>query len=365
MKEPLLGSSRTTSRTSRFSYLLGAILMLIWVVECVVQQEVMKAIQSKGIADRASLITWCNHNGMFIVGLPASCLLHYRRTGSASFARMWEFFLEKQEWSGKGACGRALMLSLLYLVPSLAWVATCKFSSLTLVTAANRFDSVFVLAFTSLLTREAPRLAQVGFVLSCIVGVVFVAIGQQQQARHSMGNVGSAEVLSVFISPSMTAVYYMCFNKLTRRCTSPELICMMLGLIGLANMLLLWPVMPVCYAIGIDAQSLSDVLNARSIGAIVLTAALATVGNFSIMPALARTSPLFVAILSLMAVPITLVVDMVILRNTRANPWIICGALIVIAGFSASSLAEASGRDPVAGKQCASDDGPQHTRRYL
>jgi len=327
--------------------------MLISVLALALQQEVIQSAESKGTVDKVSFTIWFNHSCLLIFGFPASCIMQFMRTSSVSPVRMWRFFLEKQEWNTLNALMYVLTLSVLFLLPNLAWAATLKSISVTLVAAAGRFDSIFVLIFTSLLTLEAPPLVQVCSVFACIAGVIFIAIGQSSGSSSDIGHTSIVDCFVVLVAPCLSALYYMVFGRLTKGCsTDPECICIILSLMGLCNLLLLWPVLPISVAAGLDNQHLQEIFTVKGIRSICLNAALASAGNFTQMPAIALTSPLFVSLAMLLLLPITLVIDVAIMHKASVNAWLICGSLIVVCGFCMSTVFEAYWKAPARHEKC-------------
>uniref|UniRef100_A0A7S4UCU5 EamA domain-containing protein n=1 Tax=Alexandrium monilatum TaxID=311494 RepID=A0A7S4UCU5_9DINO len=337
--QPLVPHDEFAKRSA--VYLVGAALVLVALLAVAVQQEVMQSSQSHGNVDKPSMTIWWNHTCLTL-GLPLGLLLQCRRECSASPSRLWRRLLERQGWSPWQALGLCTTLAAVFLLPNLAWAISLKSVWVPLVTAASRFDTVFVLLFTSIWTWKAPPWKQALSVLACILGVILISFGQKDPTNGQRGGTRPWEFVEVFISPCFSALYSLLFNRLASGVAEDAgCLCAMLGLIGLCNAVLLWPVVPICEAAGLEQQRLRDVLTTDGLRSIFLNAALATVGNFSTMPAVALTSPLFVSLGMLLLMPVTVLIDWLFMHHTTLNAVVI-GSLAICCGSGYSTAAEAS-----------------------
>mmetsp|Transcript_107219 Transcript_107219/g.303222 ORF Transcript_107219/g.303222 Transcript_107219/m.303222 type:complete len:373 (+) Transcript_107219:106-1224(+) len=340
-RKPLREERGTPWAHSAWTYFIGASLTCTTVVATVIQQEVMQLAERRGTVDKPSLTIWWNHTCMTF-GFPAAWLLHWHRTGSASPARLWHSFLQRQSWTSFQASGYALVLAVMYLMPCISWAFTLKSVSVTLVSAGNRFDAVFVLIFGAVLARRLPSLGQGLAVFGCIIGVVLVCVGQRR-AHGYVGHAGIAELLKVMVSPCLGAFYYLAFRRLaSSSAQDPENMCMLLGLIGLFNGVALWPVVPLSTMAGLDNQSVADVTSdSSSLRSLGLISLLATISNFSQMPAIALMGPLFVSLGMLLILPSSVLADHLV-HHVSVNFLLICGCLVICAGLALSALLQAS-----------------------
>jgi len=340
--QPLVLHGESQRSPKAAVYLIGGLMIIVAILALAVQQEVMQSAESKGTVDKPSLTIWFNHAGL-VLALPIGLLLQYRQEGSASPLRFWQRLLEHQDWSALKAISLGTGLSLVFFVPNLAWAVTLKSIWVPLVTAASRFDSVFVLLIGSLVSRKAPPWRQVLSVLACIGGVILISLGQHDPSSGKRGGTGPWQYAEVFISPCLAALYSIMFNWFARNVAEdPISMCALLGLIGLCNTFTLWPVVPICEVAGLEHQRLQSVFTIEAVWSMLLNAALATLGNFMQMPAVALTSPLFVALGMLLLMPVTVLIDWLVMRHTSLNAALICGSLAICCGSGYSIMTEAS-----------------------
>lgn len=341
-RQPLVSRDDDPKMSATAVYVIGGLLTGIAIMALSVQQEVMQSAESKGNVDKPSLTIWWNHTCL-MVGLPLGLILQIWRERSASPLLLWRRLLERQRWGAWRALCLLVVLAVAFFLPNLAWAITLKSVWVPLVTAASRFDSVFVLMFGSLFTCKAPPLKQALSVMACIVGVILISFGQEKDpSSGKAGGTGSWEYAEVFISPCLAALYSMIFNWLAKDVADdPACMCTLLGLIGLVNAVLLWPVVPVCEAAGLEHQRLSSIFTGDALRSIILNAALATIGNFSQMPAVALTSPLFVSLGMLLLMPVTVLIDWLVMHHTKLNAALVCGSLGICVGSGYSIITEA------------------------
>jgi len=200
-------------------------------------------------------------------------------------------------------------------------------------TILSTTSSVWTLAFAKFILKAPTPLTKLGALVLTLSGTVMVAYGDDKDSTDEGHDSLLGDILalvSAFFYASYTTVLRY-FLPDERRYSMP----MVFGMVGVVNMLLMWPGLIVLSATGVEPFELPTwaVLWPLAINGLIGT----NLSDVLWAKAVILTSP-FVATLGLsLTTPFAMVADLV-LHQTRYSGLYITGAIVVTAGFIVSNL---------------------------
>lgn len=220
------------------------------------------------------------------------------------------------------------------------FVAAClEYTTVASSTILTSTSSVFTLLFGSLLRVERFTLRKLLAVLASLAGIALISLidlsGRDNDASHrgdfpekSTWEIAVGDGLA-FASAVMYGIYAV-FMKARIGCESRVNMPLFFGLVGLLNVLLLWPGFFVLHYTGIEPFALPPA--GRVTGIIIANSLSSLVSDIAWAYAVLLTSPIVVTVGLSMTIPLSLV-GQVVLNGQRASALYWVGAVVVVGSF--------------------------------
>jgi len=242
-------------------------------------------------------------------------------------------------------------LGLTVFVSGFMWICgySAYFVSLALTSAESgvaiyNSSAVWVFIFSAIFLGERVSIIKSFAILFCICGTVMISFGdvgttqQSQGASYPLGWLGDIICgISAVIFAAYSVHYKFYLNKFKE--PGMSLVALYISTLGLFNLLFYWPVILVLNVSGLEIfewPSLQD------LPFFALMQLLVFVLDIVIWIGIPLTSPLFIALANVLAIPCAVVVDYTVsvLQNqlTSLQPLKLGGIALIILGFGALEL---------------------------
>lgn len=256
--------------------------------------------------------------------------------------------MRRHGWSYRQLALRATWLTLIYMIPNVAWASVVKHVSVTLSVGTQQGSIVFVFLFSVVWMKIKVRTAAVLATLICSGGVVLFCYGQDHappgaNVTNSTTNgtssgrsivtpsaISATDFLLLGIFPVTIAIFDVALKSYSKGFDRLEDIATLIGTLGLANALVLWVLLPLASVCGLEVFALPQ--GGLATGLFFASAVLATVFNFAFMGGIALTNPLFMAVGGVLQLPVSTVTDMII-HELHINPASLVGGGCILVGF--------------------------------
>ncbi|KAJ1953917.1 hypothetical protein EC988_002723 [Linderina pennispora] len=238
----------------------------------------------------------------------------------------------------------AALLAGLLNASAYLWYAALNFSSMSKVTAIYNMSCFFAYLFSILILHERVRLSKCIAVGISIIGVIVMALLDNDNANVTKENAAalrSNELFGDLISLCCACgigLYQVLYKKYAVPSGFHSLyhVNFMTALLGFCTFAIYWFPVPLLNALGIEPFHWPD---REQLWFILANAFFGIAYNGAFMIALALTSPLFAAIGVMLTIPVMAVVDMVLQGQVLA--WnVLLGGLGILVGFSVLTFAE-------------------------
>lgn len=256
--------------------------------------------------------------------------------------------MRRHGWSYRQLALRATWLTLIYMIPNVAWASVVKHVSVTLSVGTQQGSIVFVFLFSVVWMKSRVRTAAVLATLICSGGVVLFCYGQDHappgaNVTNSTANgtnsgrsivtpsaISAVDFILLGIFPVTIAIFDVALKSYSKGFDRLEDIATLIGTLGLANALVLWVLLPLASVCGLEVFALPQ--GGLATGLFFASAVLATVFNFAFMGGIALTNPLFMAVGGMLQLPVSTVTDMII-HELHINPASLVGGGCILVGF--------------------------------
>ncbi|KAF2743560.1 hypothetical protein M011DRAFT_471308 [Sporormia fimetaria CBS 119925] len=226
---------------------------------------------------------------------------------------------------------------ILWFVANYFASACLGYTTVASATILGSTSSIWTLLFGTLLRVEVFSFRKFIGVLASLCGVALISSidvsGTTDSNRGSFPHKSPAELLlgdaMAFFSAVLYGIYAVLMKKRIgdeRRVNMP----LFFGLVGLINLLLLWPGLVVLHFTGTEPFELPPTKRITTI--VLVNSASSLVSDYSWAYAMLLTSPLVVSVGLSLTIPLSLVGQMVI-SGQYASPWYWVGAVIVVGAF--------------------------------
>jgi len=192
--------------------------------------------------------------------------------------------------------------------------------------------TVFIFILSIPILKERVTWQKVLSVLICIGGVVCLAFGDRQENTAKNPVLGDCLVL---ISSFAAAVYMVAFKKYLPPFSLPALT-IWLGAIGIVNVVLFSPLLMIADLTGWEVFGWPD--PGWPAALLVLSSLCSFIANWLLNFGIVVSTPLFVRVSIICAIPITFVVSMLI-DHTSPSWMRLVGASMIVLGFVAFAFA--------------------------
>ena len=250
---------------------------------------------------------------------------------------------------------RAAWLSVIYTLGDWFWYIGLPHISVASGTCIFNSSCVFVYLFSVAFLGEKVAADRIAAVTLALIGVVVLALApssnnaaSQESSHDSSGAklVGSAFVLAAAILYALYEV--LCERFVFRGSESTALANTLSGIVGILNILLLWPPIPVLSAVpnrswGEWVSEPFQAPDAEAARFVVINALLALMFNIFFMLAIALTSPLITSVGCMLTIPVSAVCDW-LLYGDDFPPLAWAGSALVVSGFALLTRADLRAR---------------------
>jgi len=202
-------------------------------------------------------------------------------------------------------------------------------TSLSANTAIYNCSPALVYFFSIFILGDSITILKVFSVISCIIGVIVVALFGNNNDNSSQTNVFG--LIMVSVSALTFAIYEVALGKMVSHTTSTSLSksVLILGFIGIWTSILLWPFFIIFHYTGVETFELPYNNNLL---ALILTVILDLVLNTALLVGVQLCGPLFMSIGSLMTIPVSVIIDKIF--NHYVLPWpSFLGIFLIVLGF--------------------------------
>ncbi|KAI7924496.1 hypothetical protein M0657_004662 [Pyricularia oryzae] len=237
----------------------------------------------------------------------------------------------------RGTAWLSLEFSMLWFVANYFASACLEYTSVGSVTILTSTSSVWTLIFCAVMGVEGFSLRKLAGVMASLAGVVLIStVDLSGRSDEDRGNFPHKSQLEIAIGDSMAFVsaiiYGLYVTVMKRRVGNEDRVNMPLffGLVGLLNLLLLWPMFIFLHFTGIETFQLPP---SGKIWAIIIANSLSSfVSDMSWAYAMLLTTPLVVTVGLSLTIPLSLIGEMI--QYQQFSSWIYwVGAAIVLLSF--------------------------------
>eukprot|EP00011_Vannellida_sp_DIVA3-517-6-12_P014290 CAMPEP_0114609456 /NCGR_PEP_ID=MMETSP0168-20121206/3098_1 /TAXON_ID=95228 ORGANISM="Vannella sp., Strain DIVA3 517/6/12" /NCGR_SAMPLE_ID=MMETSP0168 /ASSEMBLY_ACC=CAM_ASM_000044 /LENGTH=325 /DNA_ID=CAMNT_0001820375 /DNA_START=79 /DNA_END=1057 /DNA_ORIENTATION=- len=235
----------------------------------------------------------------------------------------------------------ALPLTVLWFCANYFFAIALSMTNIASSMSLEQSTTIFVFILSVPLLGEKVTILKLLGVGICIMGVVYIAIGDQladDKASFAEGSalLGDALVIASAIS---AATYMTVYTKLLRNLPlAIPAVNALLGCIGIWNTLLFWPGLIILSVLGYEDYSM---LSWEIAAVIVISALAAFAFNYFLNYGMILTSPLVMRVVIVLGVPCSFVVN-AFLYGLGVFGWSsvmrITGGALIIAGFALFTL---------------------------
>eukprot|EP00299_Pterocystis_sp_00344_P013503 c6622_g1_i1.p1 GENE.c6622_g1_i1~~c6622_g1_i1.p1 ORF type:complete len:296 (-),score=13.82 c6622_g1_i1:46-933(-) len=226
----------------------------------------------------------------------------------------------------------AAAVSILAFFAGYSWYLSLHITIPSANNAIYQSSCAFVFVFSVLLLKEKVTLPKILAVIVAIGGVLLVTL------FHSKGNVTVHDrpigYVLVLVSTCLYALY-----EVLAKLYGPHSVgkrdqlknaCLLLGLIGFFNFILLWPGIFLLHFTGLEEFSWPS--DPKTVRLMILNMFLDTMFNWFLLFGLALSSPLFISIGSMLVIPASLTTDAMI-HSVHPSLGVIFGCLLIALAF--------------------------------
>ncbi|KAI6383654.1 hypothetical protein MCOR25_000104 [Pyricularia grisea] len=237
----------------------------------------------------------------------------------------------------RGTAWLSLEFSMLWFVANYFASACLEYTSVGSVTILTSTSSVWTLIFCAAMGVEGFSMRKLGGVLASLAGVVLIStVDLSGRSDEDRGNFPHKSQLEIAIGDSMAFVsaiiYGLYVTVMKRRVGNEDRVNMPLffGLVGLLNLLLLWPVFIFLHFTGIETFQLPP---SGKVWTIIIANSLSSfMSDMSWAYAMLLTTPLVVTVGLSLTIPLSLIGEMI--QYQQFSSWIYwVGAAIVLLSF--------------------------------
>lgn len=231
----------------------------------------------------------------------------------------------------------SLEFSMLWFVANYFASACLEYTSVGSVTILTSTSSVWTLIFCAVMGVEGFSLRKLGGVLASLSGVVLIStVDLSGKSDENRGNFPHKSQFEIAIGDSMAfisaIIYGLYVTVMKRRVGNEDRVNMPLffGLVGLLNLLLLWPIFIVLHYTGIETFELPPT---GRVWIIIIANSLSSfVSDMCWAYAMLLTTPLVVTVGLSLTIPLSLIGEMI--QYQQFSSWIYwVGAAIVLLSF--------------------------------
>ena len=165
-----------------------------------------------------------------------------RSAKTCSLCALFNDAREREGWGTRTRVAlRAVALAVLYLVPNVLWVYTLTQVTITMFMVITQSVCVFVLLFEAAMHRTFPHPLDLLAVAGVISGVIAIALAEEHKTSSANSVSGVVNCVVVSLGFALYEVYWT--HSVGSDATRPalEAVFLMVGLVGAANVALLWP----------------------------------------------------------------------------------------------------------------------------
>jgi len=308
---------------------LAALLVCLNVVCNVASGEFIQFQETSGARpfDSPYFSIWFNH---CITGIAAALILALRLWLQR---RSLDQLLHASAYTRVALARDSILLAIVFEAFNICWAESVSKTTVSVFLAISQSACVPIFALSALFLSERVTAVKLIAIVICTAGVVVVST-QPPESDDGSGSPDTTAAVGVFWSLGYLGLYaaYMLLWDVTagRRAVGDTLdvTLLVLGAMGVATITLLAAPLPL-----LVVQHGSDILPSGSQWLLVGTmAGLALLSNLTLMLALTTSSPSFVAVGSVLQIPLSAVADYV-LHGEAMEPVACLAYLLIAIGF--------------------------------
>jgi drug/metabolite transporter (DMT)-like permease len=224
------------------------------------------------------------------------------------------------------------LFSILSYASGLFWYQSIPLTTIGVNTAVYQASCVFIYIFSIFLLREKITLGKMFSVLLCLGGVVIITVYGTNTDGNTLA--GFIWVLASTLAYSLTETLY---GKLVHtQGVSLNFSFLFIGLIGSITVLCFWPIIII---VNVTEYEIWQMPTLFDLSYYVLYAFLDTIFNVGFFIGIHLTSPLFMAVGTLLTIPVSVLVDK-FWHQIDLPYTAFIGMILVVLGFLGLNLSE-------------------------
>ena len=250
---------------------------------------------------------------------------------------------------------RAAWLCVIYTLGDWFWYIGLPHISVASGTCIFNSSCVFVYLFSVVFLGEKVAADRIAAVTLALVGVVILAIAPSSNNAANTDSSGSSSTAKlvgstfVLVAAILYALYeVLCERFVFRGSESTALANTLSGIVGILNVVLLWPLIPVLSVMpsrswGEWVSEPFQAPDAEDTRFIMINALLALMFNIFFMLAIALTSPLITSVGCMLTIPVSAACDWLLYGDDFSSlAW--AGSALVVLGFALLTRADLRAR---------------------
>lgn len=335
-RQPILDYNRSdslkTKKSKRLRY-VGALFCLLALVFCwIAMGEILQQVQSSKHKYRKPFFMVFFIHCAYILQLPVwfiGMCISKRKNKSQVFEKEKASYTKTFIWSN--------ILHILLAVCGYSWYLSLPITSVSANTSIYNSASIFVFILSIFILKEKITILKSASVFVCVAGVIMVSVFGSQKKEKGEDNKISGYIL-VIVSTILYALYEVLYKKVSSICKRTSILDSLLfvGMMGIGNILFLWPFVIILHYTGVETFELP---NHEQLLALSLTAVLESLFSAFLLVGILLTSPLLMSVGSILTIPTSVVAD-VILHSYLLPPLAFVGIGLIICGFVGINVAE-------------------------
>ncbi|KAM9979797.1 hypothetical protein ACTFIZ_006052 [Dictyostelium cf. discoideum] len=230
----------------------------------------------------------------------------------------------------------SIPITIVYVGLSWCWLIALSMTEVSISTAISQSSSVFCFILSIIILKEKIEILKTISVLIFMGGIVGITVVTANLSKSIYPNAIKGDLL-IILSAALWAVYEVMTSKFIGN-VNRTAVNTYIGFIGLIDLILGIPFILILNSVGFEPFQIPS--SAKTFGMLLTNAIVGASITYLINWGLSITSPLFVRSGELMAIPLTLLFD-IIVKHMKLPLLAIPGYILIVVAFILSIFIEA------------------------
>jgi len=313
-----------TTRHSLWKFLSIVIYLITWVANGELLQGITNGSVGIRVYDKPAAVTWFSYNFMILSSILVALHAHNQKLN-------WSRVVQK--WAGNFGVRRAISVcaatSYLLLLLNILMIVGLRCVSVSLSNAIYQLQTPFTIALSVFMLGDSFVESEAIGILLSFTGVCLIVIPPLWEEG---GQFCWRGILATAASAAIGGVYLISWRVLERKNESPlnrweSFIDMQMTLaaIGFCNLLVGWPILPILDGLKFEMMELPQDWGILCINGLVEYAF-----DASCAIAIFATSPVMVAIVAPLTIPLSMFMDQLLYGGSEVKEWSIWSGIVLI-----------------------------------